>query len=52
MLASSLSKVDRLVLIVSSRSILLADNCPRLRLLRAAAARLGLFSLLAVDEDT
>jgi hypothetical protein len=51
MLASSLSEVDGSVWIVDGGSILLADSCPRLRLLRAAAARLGLFSLLAMDED-
>ena len=52
MLASSLSKVDRLVWIVNSRSILLVDSCPKLRLLQAIAARLSLFSLLVVDKDT
>ena len=51
MLASSLSEVDGSVWIVGCGRMLPADSCPTLRLLWPVAARLGLFSLLAVEED-
>ena len=52
MLASSLSEVDGSVCIVDCGQILPADSCPTLRLLWPVAARLGLFSLPVVEEDS
>jgi hypothetical protein len=48
MLVSSLSEVDGSVWMVGCGRMLPADSCPTLRLLWPVAARLGLFSLLAV----
>ena len=52
MLASSLSEVDGSVWMVNCGRMLPADSCPTLRLLWPAAARLGLFSLPVVEEDS